>query len=146
MKPIIYIFILVFLGGLISSCESSTYPSDEDCIDYDYSDCNTIEPDEGYLTIKLTINKQNTHVPVTVYLGDIENNNIIEYDTIDQPYYQVPVALNQTYSASAKYMDGDKIIIAVDGDKIRKTSSIVCDSTCWKIKGGDIDIRLKYDN
>ncbi len=140
------ILLLIFSLLMIISCGDYDEYTDEDCYDYDYSDCNTIEPEEGHLMISLTINKQNPEVVITVFEGDIENNDIIAYDTIDQPFFQVPVKLDKSYSATAKYKVDDKTIIAIDGDKIKKTSSVICDSTCWDITGGYIDVKLKYDN
>ncbi len=145
MKILKNIIILFFTFGLLSCDDYTTY-SDEDCINYDYSDCNSTEPFYGFVNVQLTINKQNPEVELVVFDGNIENHDTIAHDTIDQPFFQIFVELNKTYSAIAKYKVNDNRVIAVGNDKIRKTSATVCDSVCWKIKGGNIDVRLKYDD
>lgn len=136
--------ILVITGlFLYVSCED-TY-DEEECYDYDYSDCNTTEPDSSYLNIDITINKENKEVAVAVFRENIESGDTVFYDTITDPRLKVKVPLNQYYSAKAIYKVDEKEIIAVHGDKIKKKSTYRCDSLCWDIKGGFIDVRLKFD-
>ncbi|MFH2094445.1 MAG: hypothetical protein ABIJ16_02000 [Bacteroidota bacterium] len=143
----IFLFLLaaVFPLSLLTGCEEENY-AEEDCYDYDYSDCNTIEPLESTLRIKLTINGQNPEVEIVVFNGKAEAKDTFSVTTVTDPVFYQTVPLNAYYSASATYNVDGKTIIATDGDRISSTSSVVCDSTCWSISGGYIDIRLKYDN
>ncbi|MFH2143893.1 MAG: hypothetical protein ABIJ97_15825 [Bacteroidota bacterium] len=139
-----YIIVFILTFSLFIRCED-TY-DDETCYDYDYSDCNTIEPLEGNLKIDLTINRDNPEVEVIVFNGKPENLDTFTVEIVHNPLFLVVVPLNQYYSAKAKYMVDNNSVYVSDGDKIKSTSAVTCDSTCWDISGGDIDIRLKYDN
>jgi len=139
-------FLLIIISLLAVSCESIIDALTEDsdnCDDYDFSDCQS-EPASGSLDIDLTINAQNPKVPLTVYYGVIDDSIVVARDTATSDSWKIEVGLNVYYSVTAKYKDGTKTIIALDGDKIEKTSSTICDSTCWEISGDEIDLRLKY--
>lgn len=138
------LYIIIFTTLIISAC-NQTYYDDEDCYDYDYSDCNTIEPTEGDLNIRLTINKENPEVEIIVYKGKYETQDTISKSIINDPLFKLSVPLNHYYSVRAKYTVGEKTIYAIDGCEIKSKSNSVCDSVCWEIKGGDMDVRLKYD-
>lgn len=141
-----YIIISILTLLFFTECEETTYVDEEECYDYDYSDCNTVEPLEGAIIIDLTINKDNPEVEIIVFNGKPEYLDTFTVETVTNPQFQVIVPLNAYYSAKAKYKVDDNIIYASDGDKIKSISSAVCDSTCWSVSGGRIDVRLKYDN
>lgn len=141
-----YIYFSAFILLLLFSCEETTYVDEEECYDYDYSDCNTVEPIEGAIVIDLTINKANPEVEIIVFYGKPENLDTFTVETVTNPQFQVMVPLDNYYSAKAKYKVDENTVYVSDGDKIKSISSSVCDSTCWSISGGRIDVRLKYDN
>lgn len=120
--------------------------SEENCEDYDYSDCNTEEPFRGYLEIFLTINDENKEVPITVFRGNFEDSVIMVRDTANEDIWEILVGLGEEYSVAAEYKVGDKKVIAIDGTTITKDSYNKCDSTCWEIKDDLIDVELKYDD
>lgn len=112
----------------------------------DCSECYQTEPDTGDIKVDITINDQNPSIPLIIYKGDIDNNNIEYIDTAFSSPYYLDVPIGKYYSVKAKYKVNEKTIIAIDGDKI-KTKKVTdsCDEDCYIIKGGDIDARLKYD-
>lgn len=136
----IILLLFVFLIITMSCTDNNT-----DCENPDYSNCNGIEPRYGDLNIKLTINRENTKIPIIIYTGKIENNNIYYIDTATSNNYTISVDINHFYSAKATYILGNKTIIAIDGDDVKSKSNTVCDSNCWKVQDGNIDLRLKYD-
>ena len=144
MKTVL-LYTFLILTIVFSACNESYY-DDEECYDYDYSDCNTVEPTEGNLNIRLTINKENPEVELIIYQGKYETQDTISRSVITDPMCKISVPLNHYYSARAKYIAGDRIIFAIDGCEIKSRSNTVCDSVCWEITGGDMDVRLKYDN
>ncbi|OIP01101.1 MAG: hypothetical protein AUJ97_07385 [Bacteroidetes bacterium CG2_30_32_10] len=139
MKKSIILILITFI--IATSCTDNT----TDCENPDYSNCNGIEPHYGQLNIELTINRENTKVPIIIYTGKIENNNVYQLDTATSNNYSLTVDINHYYSVQATYKSGNKTIIAVDGDDVKSKSSSMCDSTCWKVQDGNIDLRLKYD-
>jgi len=132
------LIILIFFSGL-NSCEEDYQGLVVDC-----SECYTTRPSEGELKIKLTINEKYPSVPIVIYRGDIEEK-MIKMDTATTENYYINGWINKYYSVTAEYKSADKTIIAVDSDKLRRRKvTEVCDSTCWVIRGGIIDVRLKY--
>jgi hypothetical protein len=125
------------------SCKQSSFYNSEDCANYDYSDCNSTEPLLVGLNIKLTINNENPNVPITIYDGNAEDNVVVLHDTVSTPKYNVLLMPNKFYSVKARYRSGNKIIYAIGGDKIKKSQTTVCDSTCWSTDEGNINIELK---
>ncbi len=139
-KKILYILLILF----VSSCDWYDLSEDEDPCDYpDYSDCNTQEPYKAPLKISLTINEENPEPEITIYLGDYEDKKVKETFTTKESYIEKDVVFYEKYSVAAKYIAGTDTIIAIDGTEIEKKSSVNCDSTCWTITGGKIDLRIK---
>jgi hypothetical protein len=117
-----------------------------DKIDFqvDCSECYQIEPDWGELYVRVTINDENEYVPLVIYRGNFENDDIEYIDTAYEKDYYLDVPLNKFYSVIAEYISGQDTICAVDGDKIRtKKNYDDCDEECYIVKGGVIDVRLK---
>lgn len=135
-----FLWLLILFFGFIS-CKNKY--SDVDCVSYDYSDCTTIEPDEAVLKIRVTINSENTHVPVFIYKGPIEDSIVVSVDTINTQELVISLPVNEYYSAKAIYKKNSQQIIAVDGDKIEKKGTSVCDSTCWSVNEGKINLEIK---
>lgn len=140
--------LFIFVGLSFLSCNEmfEALKDLEECEEYDFSTCNTEQPFRAYLIIDLTINKQNREVPLVIYHGKFEDADTFALDTATHtPWEEVYVPLNQFYTVAAKYNSGNKTIIAIGGDEITKNSTKVCDSTCWDIYGGEIDVRLKFE-
>lgn len=126
------------------SCEQNSYISNsQDCANYDYSDCNTAEPGLVALNITLTINNENPKVPVTIYEGKFEDNNIILTDTATNSTYTALLVPDAYYTVSVRYVSGNKVIYAIGGDNVKKIQNNVCDSVCWTVQEGNVDVRLK---
>ncbi|HOV11664.1 MAG TPA: hypothetical protein PLT47_01725 [Bacteroidales bacterium] len=142
IKPIFLLTILSCLC-LCLSCESNYISNPEDCLNYDYSDCNTTEPSVVPLHIKLTINGENPSVPLTIFKGKLENNNIIASDTATSSSYTIWLAPDNYYTVEARYRSGNDIIYAFDGDNVKKIRNQVCDSVCWTYQEGNVNVELK---
>jgi len=133
--------IYILIISAISSCKVEN--NAVDCSTYNYSDCNTIEPHEGNMNIKITINAENPSVPITIYTGKLEDNNILFRDTLSKESFDTLLPIDNYYSITAKYNKGSSVIIAVDGDKISKSKTKTCDSICWSVKTGNTNLKLK---
>lgn len=148
LKKWLFFASVVLLAFLAAGCEnfwevSQNDDDDVDCSTYNYSDCQTREPSEAALLIDLTINDENPAVPLVVYKGDYDENHVVAIDTAYDIEHEIYVTLDNYYSVAAKYKVGEKNIIAIDGDEIAKYSEEVCDSTCWSVTGGFINVELK---
>jgi hypothetical protein len=137
---------IIALSGIITllviafSCENGA------SFGVDCNECYYDRPDSADLIIYITINSENPYVPIKLFRGDVENNQLDWVDTVYSKEYRLYSEVGQTYSVEAKYKSGSKDILAVDGDKI-STSLVtdVCDQDCWIIKGGILDVRLKEE-
>ncbi len=110
-----------------------------------YSDCGNcegFEPQYGQLNIALTINSENSKVPVEIYKGNPESSTLYITATLSSVSNSIPVEINHYYTVKACYKSGAKTIVTVDGDDVK---SIACDSACWSVQNGNIDATLKYD-
>ena len=115
-----------------------------DCEYPDYSNCLTQEPDSGKLIIKVTINAENTAVPIILYYGNVESNVICIKDTLKTADKEYKLPADMYYSVRVKYKSGNKIINAIDGGNLDIKSYFVCDSTCWVVKDVDLNLKLNY--
>lgn len=136
-KWIILIFIMIHL----TQCERD---EPVDFSSFDCSLCYQDKPDYGPLEILVTINSENQAVPIVVYRGDIENNDVEYVDTAYNSDFVVDVPVDKYYSVTAQYKDGTNTIYSVDGDKLKLNFNTKdCDEDCYHYKGGYIDVRLR---
>ena len=138
MKVIIFFSLLLLTT--IYACDKPYV----DCQYPDYSNCITHEPDSGKLKIKVTINEENSFLPITLYYSKSENNVICKVDTLYTSEKEYKLPAKTYYSVKAKYKSNNKIVYAVDGGNIGKKSYLVCDSTCWVVKDVDLNLKLNY--
>jgi hypothetical protein len=136
IKPIL--FLLLFLGG---SCSEKIFTGDVNC-----DECYTEKPDKSDLVIDVTINYKYPEVPIVVYRGDMENQDIIATDTATYTPYYVYVPVGETYSVRAEYNQDSITTFAVDGTHLKALSvSDACDSKCYVIANDKLDVRLKKE-
>ncbi len=133
-------YILFLLCMFISSCDKPYV----DCEYPDYSNCITVEPENGKLNLKITINDENKKVPMSIYYGNFEHNVICITDTLEVPQTTYTLPADVYYSVKAEYKSGNKTIYAIDGGFLEKKSYHVCDSICWVVKDIDLNLKLKY--
>ncbi len=143
MKILFLVLKIVILASIIclASCEK---PNPTNCDDYDFSDCLLEEPDWEFIYIKVTINDLNPYVPIVIYRGNIESNDIEWVDTAWSSDYSIDVPLDKYYSVSAEYKLSTYKVLAIDGNEVKKVKTNVCDEVCWYIRGKDFDVELKY--
>jgi len=108
------------------------------------SECYQENPATGPFNAVVTINSENPYVPLVIYRGNVEDNNVEYVDTTWESNYWVEVPVGAYYSIAAEYKVGDKIIFAIDNDKLEtKLSEKDCDEPCYYFKGGYVDVRLR---
>jgi len=125
---------LALLGILVVLIGPSC--TEDECTDgYKPVDCVEARPAEGTLRVQLSIDGLNPAVPVVVYSGTIEQNNVVFTDTlrVTPVEYRLP---NGRYAVRARYrsvMGRDTVTLyAIDGGLLEEASTDYCDGTCYR--------------
>jgi len=131
---ILIVFVIAF------SCDGANSTMEIDC-----GKCFYPEPETFELEINLTIAETGDSVYVEIFKGNVESGELSWEGMVGTPLFFHNVELNDFYSVKATYETDDKIIYAIDGDRmISRYVADACDKDCWVIKGGYLDVRLKY--
>ncbi len=129
------------IGLLLISCGEKIFTGDVDC-----NNCYTEKPDFADLVIDLSINSKYPAVPVIIYTGDVEGNNVLITDTAYVSPYYAYVKVGRKYSVKAEYKSPEKTIYTVNGTRLKTlTVTDACDQSCYVIENEEIDARLKKD-
>lgn len=137
-----YCIILCLIVILSNSCESYSSLDEVNC-----ADCLSYEPFDADLYISVSIDSKYKEVPLVVLRGKLGSSDTVVVDTITNQMGYIPVPLDDFYTVIAEYNTGTKIVNAVDGDEISKYNiSDKCGDICWIIRGGIIDVTLKFDD
>lgn len=135
-----WISILVILT--ISAC-SKYSSSEEDCSTYDYADCDTYEPINAKLEVYISSKYNNNKTAIKIYNGYVDQGSIYKIDTVYGNFYSFYAEFGTYYSVEVEYNMNGKKIIAIDGGKPVKKSTIKCDSTCWETRIPHFDLTIK---
>jgi hypothetical protein len=143
----ISLILLVVFYLFTFSCEEGAFELNVNC-----DECYSEKPDSADLIVHLSFSEVNDSIPLAFYRGKVEEGQLEWLDTAyvkDYPEgrYYLYSPVSEYYSIKATYKTAaNKTIIAVDGDKLTvKHITDVCDTDCWIIKGGILDVRLKYE-
>lgn len=141
MKAIRRNLTLFLFLTFLTACDEKIFTGNVNC-----DECYTDKPGNADLVIDLTINYKYPAVPVVVYNGDVEGNDIVLIDTaISTPYY-VYVPVNRKYSVKVEYRTNDEVIFAVDGTNLKVlTVTDACDASCYVVENESMDVRLKRE-
>jgi hypothetical protein len=107
-------------------------------------DCQTSKPVDGAFFIKLSINSQNQKVPITVFRGNFEDNNVVLYDTLSSTTVSYTLSVDEYYTVTARYLRGQDTILVIDADRITTDQTDYKDRSCWDVSDGNVDVRLKF--
>jgi hypothetical protein len=113
-------------------------------------ECKTNMPETGILTVKLTINEENPEVPITVYYGDVEHNDVAVFEYVSRGVVQYELWVNEEYTVEAWYSVGEDTVVVIDADDI--TVDLDEDKSteytdCWgEVDNANVDVRLKFDS
>lgn len=129
------IFALLLTGILFAACNNDDCDPNLDC----YSD----RPDSGLLFLNVTINSENTEVPIAIYEGNVDDSVLVYRDTIADTRVSYYLAADRKYGATARYRLSNFSIIALDGDKIDTDRQWNCDDLCFTVESGDLSLELK---
>ena len=134
-----WLFPVAILCLMCASCGEKIFTADVNC-----SDCFSPEPDSVDLVVDLTINNEFTAVPLVIYRGDVEDNQVDYIDTAYASPYHLPVAVGKKYSVKAKYRRSGRILYAVDGTKIKVLLVTgTCDQDCYVIRNDRVNLQIR---
>jgi hypothetical protein len=143
IKQVPLIFSFIILGLL--SCGDEYLLDDVDC-----SECYVPKPEFGPVTVEITLNAENSRIPIKIFKGKYEEkflndfSSAVHVDTISQSSFEVDLKVNEYYSVAAEYIKDGKKTIVVDGDRLKLYKvSDSCDEVCWIFRGGEIDATIK---
>ncbi len=132
-------FLYLAIAGLLNfSCNL------DPCSDYDFDDCFLDEPVDAFFILKISQRNDQDSVLIMFYRGTVDDGVLIDsfYSFSSEESYYLDV--DQRYSGYAEYYVEDDTIHAIDGQKLRTVETSKCEETCWKIKGDELDLRLKF--
>lgn len=138
MRLTLIIIILVLLSW---SCGEKIFTGDVDC-----DECYTGKPDKLDLVINVTLNSRYKFVPVTVYKGDVEDNEVVAIDTAWSSPLYVYVPVDEKYSVKAEYKKDGTTLFVIDGTKPKaKLVTNACDEECYVIVNETLEARIKKE-
>jgi hypothetical protein len=134
-------FITIVLLIITWSCDEKIFTGNVNC-----DDCYADRPEEADLVIDLTIDGNYPRVPIVIYHGDIEDNQIFAYDTANYTPYYVYVPVDRKYSVKAEYQKNDAKLYVIDATKIKvRVVKDACDGECYVVEKQSLDARIKKD-
>lgn len=122
---------------LLSSC--GKYSSTADC--QPSSSCNPNPLDSGYIYIDISYPGSGPGIPVILYEGYVEDQQILWADTVytDELVFWLPTKTR--YAAEAYYSYGGQTIVALDGKKLKEESYDDCGTRCYEESSITLDIK-----
>ena len=131
------LIVLALFGSL--GCESASDPSE----DFAPADCQRVAPETGRVDVEVTINSANQRVPVTIYRGRLEDDVVVQQDTLSTPATHFALSPGVVYSVTARYVTGDDTIVALRSDYLELEYADYDGARCWWVEPVALDLRLK---
>lgn len=140
-RTVIQLFLVAALCLPFSACFLLNNDDDDDSCDPNLT-CDTVQPSEASIYVKLTINDDNPFVPLQVFTGNASDSVLYLVDTAYSDNISWSLPVDQRYSVVAKYRQGNRTILAVDGGKISSSSFTNCGETCYTTENLDLNLKL----
>ncbi len=126
----------ILIGAALTLGAAAGCSSPDDGCDKGYkpSGCRENEPPTGILRVTVTISSMNPRVPIAVYYGTVDANDVAFVDTLDQTTreYSVP---NREYAVTAKYAaiidHASATVYSIEGGSLSPDHADYCDGTCY---------------
>ena len=138
----ILVFIILFsINFQCSLCEDE---SEDECT-YKPSNCIEEEPEFGYVTIKVTINSLNPEVPISIFNGDVEENDIVLQDTLNanSKTYHLEYTYYSVLAIYKATIDNEIVTInSINGEELEYQVENYCDGVCYTEGNIEIDVEL----
>ena len=136
------LILLLITTSLLNVC-LDRYNAEEDCTERAWwKTCIETEPESGSLSIKVTINSENSAVPIQIFEDDFETGHLVLSDTLTATSMCYDLSEGY-YSVTARYNVGADVILAVDGDEIEFSIEEYCEGYCWEVEEANLDLELE---
>lgn len=125
---------------LCGSCNEKIFTADVDC-----KNCTIDKPEYGEISVSVTISYKYPGVVLTIYSGDINDNNVVAIDTAYSSPFYFYLPVDRKYSVSALYKNNDGTrTYAVDAINFKtQVVSDACDARCYVISNDKLDVRIR---
>lgn len=135
--PLIRVMLIVTISTL-ASCKS------EYLFENESSTCFPHFPTALSIKPKVTLDSENFSIPVIVYLGSIDNNNIAFEKIISKENNMLYLKTQTYYTIVAKYAQNGKTYFVVNSIELEVVKSCAdCFDPCYYVYNREIDLRLK---
>jgi len=134
---IISIIGFAFLLLVFSQCDKRN--NGADCVTSD--DCNTYKYDSGYVYINTSYMDGGAGVPVILYKGYVEDNNILWADTVYETRLTFWLPIKSRYAAEGYYRVGQQLFITLDGKKLKDDTYEDCGTKCYQEPSMSLDLK-----
>lgn len=131
------IFLCLTIVAFLSSC--GKFSNNYDC--EPSADCYPYPLDSGYIHVNLTYPGSGPGIPVILYKGYVEDQDIVWADTVytDELTFWLPT--DTRYAVEAYYKYGGQLIVALDGKKLKEESYDDCGETCYEESSIYLDVK-----
>ncbi len=111
----------------------------------DCSECYISPPDYTLVFITVNRNAENLKIPITVYYGPFEDNNIAAIDTARSNKIWISLQTNKHYTLKGEYFKNGRLYNVINGTHLRlRFDDETCDEPCYYILGNEVDLTLKF--
>jgi hypothetical protein len=110
-----------------TDCEPSTF-------------CNQEPIDSGEVHIDISYIEGGAGIPVILYRGNIEDNEILWADTVFTNRITFYLPNKTRYAAEAYYQVGSQLYITLDGKKLKQKTTNDCGATCYSESSITLDL------
>lgn len=146
MTRVRHILLLATMLSAVSPACDQLVSDDLGNINTDDENCDCViryEPETYDVKLKLTINDQNSEVPVTVFYGNVERKKVAAEIKASSDEAIINLSTNEEYTYLAKYLKGSDTIYVPIKAKLSTSNYICHDDTCWSVSNNVINLKLK---
>lgn len=104
------------------------------------SSCYTQKIDSGDVHIRVSYQPGQAGVPVILYKGYVEDQQVLWQDTVYQQDVYLYMAVGERYAAEAYYY-GSQAVVALDGKKLKNDTHKECGTKCYDFPTVTLDCR-----
>jgi hypothetical protein len=116
----------------------------ESITEFKCSECYTEEPSHSWVNLKVTIDVENPEVPITIYVGQPENEVIYSYELANETPYKVQVENETAYTVKAEYrVDGRSRIVFNQIKTKMYYDYESCSEPCYWVSDKTVNLRIK---
>lgn len=122
-----------------SGCDESSY------VFVDCDNCYSNWPDFEEAELSITINSDNTYVPITVFEGPYEDGNVAYLDTAYSKTHYIIIDTDTQFTLQAEYRKDGRPYYVISGARLKTHyEEESCTDACYYVSGKEVDLRMKF--